>query len=97
MDDLGQQLQEIFHDPEKMQQVMQLASTLGLEPPAEEAEDHAPRSSRQDALVEALLPYLRPARRERLRRALQVARLTDLGRLLQQAGWMDRPKEEEHV
>jgi len=34
--------------------------------------------ARQDALVEALCPYLKPRRRERLHRAIQIARLSQV-------------------
>lgn len=98
MDELGEKIQEIFNDPEKMQQVMHLAASLGAEPPDDSAGlSGARRSSRQAALVQALLPYLRPGRRERLQRAIQVAQLSNLGSLLQQAGLTAQPKEDDHV
>lgn len=97
MDDLGEQIQAILNNPEKMQQVMNLASSLGIDPPDSASDRATSRSSRQTALVEALLPYLRPARRERLQRAIQVAQFSNLGSLLQQAGLTASPKEENHV
>lgn len=102
MDDLSQRIQEILEDPGKLQQVMDLASTLGLDPPEESSapspQEPGRRSARQAALVQALLPYLRPGRRERLQRAIRVAQLSNLGSLMTQAGLVARPTEEDgHV
>ena len=86
MDDLAKKINAVLNDPAQLQQVMHLASSLGWggrsaggqrktkRKPAEER-----RSTRQAALVRALMPYLRPGRRERLQRAIQVAQLSNLG------------------
>lgn len=103
MDDLAEKIQEILEDPGKLQQVMNLASALGVDAPPEapaevSSRQSGCRSSRQAALVQALLPYLRPSRRERLQRAVRVAQLSNLGSLMTQAGSPVRPPEEDgHV
>lgn len=106
MDDLAEKINAVLNDPAQLQQVMHLASSLGLGQGAgevsPEAEQEAPteqrRSTRQAALVRALMPYLRPGRRERLQRAIQVAQLSNLGSLLAQSGLMAQQKEEDgHV
>ena len=107
MDDLAEKINAVLNDPAQLQQVMHLASSLGLgqsaapEFPAENEADtpaEERRSTRQAALVRALMPYLRPGRRERLQRAIQVAQLSNLGNLLAQSGLMAQQKEEDgHV
>lgn len=107
MDDLAEKINAVLNDPAQLQQVMHLASSLGLgqsaapEFPSENEADtpaEERRSTRQAALVRALMPYLRPGRRERLQRAIQVAQLSNLGNLLAQSGLMAQQKEEEgHV
>lgn len=110
MDDLAEKINAVLNDPAQLQQVMHLASSLGL---GQEAPQEAPqepqqeptstgtresRSTRQAALVRALMPYLRPGRRERLQRAIQVAQLSNLGNLLAQSGLLTQQKEEDgHV
>lgn len=98
MDDLVETLQGILNNPETMQQVMHLAASLGTEASGETADSsELSRSNRQAALVQALLPYLRPGRRARLQRAVQIAQLSNLSSLLQQAGLTAPPKEDDHV
>ena len=108
MDDLAEKINAVLNDPAQLQQVMHLASSLGLgsgaapEAQEETAPETAPaeerHSNRQAALVRALMPYLRPGRRERLQRAIQVAQLSNLGSLLAQSGLMAQQKEEDgHV
>ena len=52
------------------------------EPPKPDAPPPTPPggglAQRQEALLRALEPFLRPARREKIERALQIARLTNL-------------------
>ena len=76
-----------------MQQLMETAKSLGLQPPETEAAIPSPeiatritaavqkasvQDQKQQALIHALLPYLRPAKQRRLERAMQVARLSHL-------------------
>ncbi|MBQ7565901.1 MAG: hypothetical protein IJT18_02175 [Oscillospiraceae bacterium] len=87
MDDMEGRIAEILNDPEKLGQVMEIAKGLGF-PPPESAQDAAPNplagfapDDRQAALLRAIAPYLRPDRQQRLRRALEVAKLSRLARL----------------
>lgn len=64
------------------------ASAPPAEPPEAAAQPEPPKpdapppmgglAQRQEALLRALEPFLRPARREKIERALQIARLTNL-------------------
>lgn len=93
MDDLARQLEQILNDPGSLNQIMTLASSLGLQPPDALSPEQGPemaakvnaifsesqaREQKQQALVRALLPYLRPGRQVRLERAMQVAHLSHL-------------------
>ena len=88
MDDLEEKVLGVLNDPEKLAQVMDIAKGLGLSP-AEDGGEAAPRlpdlhptasDSRREALLQALAPYLQPARRQKLQRAIEVARLSNLAR-----------------
>ena len=101
MDSLTRRLEQALNDPGSMNRLMELASSLGLPPeqqPQPEALQHLLQQagqpdSRQQALIHALLPYLRPGRQARLERALQVGHMAKLaGSMLQGAG-----KEQDHV
>ena len=77
-----------------MQQIMEMASAMGLQVPTEEQEPPVTeetlrqvsqvmhhleeRDSRQQTLVRALLPYLSPKRQARLERAMQISHLSRL-------------------
>jgi len=91
LDNFTEQINQILNDPGSMQQIMELASALGIDPNAAgenqsangipkgfaQALNHAKeREEKQQALVRALLPYLRPGHQKRLERAIQIARLS---------------------
>lgn len=93
MDDLSKQLEQILNDPGSLNQILHLANTLGIQPPPdlspEQGSEMASRISqlldqnqaqekKQQALVHALLPYLRPGRQVRLERAMQIAHLSHI-------------------
>lgn len=85
MEDMENRILEILNDPQKMEQVMDVAKGLGLSPPEQTSGDGGgspippvPADSRQQALLQALEPYLRPERRRKLERALQMAKLSRL-------------------
>ena len=83
MEDLEQALNEVLNDPEKMQQVFQLAQSMGLSPPGEASEAGQAESAgpdRQAALLSALKPYTHGQRREKLEKAFQVVRLVKLAK-----------------
>lgn len=98
VDDIGQTLQEVLADPQKMAELRTIAEGLGLNTAPQEAgeapeEFPAPQPQisssepRQEALLQALLSYLNPPRKSRLERALRVARLSKLaGTALQNYG-----------
>ena len=92
MDEITSKLNQILNDPGSMQQILDMAAAFGL--PTQELpktiEQVDPeqmskvlhtaeaRGKKQQALIHALLPYLRPGRQARLERAMQVAHLTHL-------------------
>ena len=95
MDNLTQRLEQVLNDPGSMNRLTELASALGLpteQQPSTEALQQMLHSvgqpdSRQQALIHALLPYLKPGRQERLERAMQVGHMAKLaGSMLQGAG-----------
>ena len=97
-----EQINQILNDPGSMQQIMELASTFGTVPNLTEEGTNAEnitqgitkvlyqtkeKEAKQQALVQALLPYLRPGHQKRLERAVQIARLSHLaGAALQHNG-----------
>lgn len=96
MEDMEQKIREVLNDPEQMQSILQLAGTfLPSEPqPTIPEELSAPlmqilsqmgkTDPRQEDLLKALKPLLRPGRREKIDRALQAAKLSRLaGAVLQ--------------
>lgn len=93
MDEIGDIISQIVNDPERMQQVMELAKNLSL---GDEPKGSPPISperieafgkmiqqtqhsdKKQEALVHALRPYLKPGRRSKLDKAMQIARMSQL-------------------
>lgn len=97
MENAEEKIMEILHDPEKMEQVMSIARSLGFPPPEEPSSGpptvpDVPGDERQEALLHALLPYLRPGRREKLERALRLAKLSQFAEqaLRNETGQKDR-------
>lgn len=87
------QINQILNDPGSMQQIKELASAFGMDPGANAqgpASETIPggvlkaihqvkeKEEKQQNLVRALLPYLRPGHQKRLERAIQIARLSHL-------------------
>ena len=100
MDNLQEKLNQILNDPGSLNQIMEMAAALGLPmdaPPEPEQISKALNRAqtlgeKHQALIHALLPYLKPNRQARLERAMQVAQLTQL------AGFaMGNGKEPGHV
>ena len=101
MDNLTEKLNQLLQDPASLDQIVQMAASLGL------PMDSAPQpeqmalamhrvqalEEKQSALINALLPYLRPGRRARLERAMEIARLTQMAGCALQTGG----KEAAHV
>ena len=94
MENIESRIMEVLNDPEKLSEIMQIAQNLGFSPAAEEPgppdsgaltgsllqlmSSMQSGGGRQDALFGALMPYLRPERQKKLRRAMQVAKLSHL-------------------
>lgn len=101
MDELNEKITRILNDPGSIQQIMQIAASLGGAAPDSNTEaaqgkppvipqpemlenftnllHHAEKQEKkQEALVHALRPYLKPGHQERLERAMQIARLSHL-------------------
>ena len=93
LDDLSKKLTEILQDPGRIQQIMEMASAMGLSdepgeapPVAQETMAQVSRvlhqteakEKKQQTLVRALLPYLSPKRQARLERAMQISHLSRL-------------------
>lgn len=100
MDNLTEKLNQILKDPGSLNQIMEMAASLGLSmdaPPEPEQVSQALNQAqvmneKHQALIHALLPYLKPNRQARLERAMQVAQMTQL------AGFaMGNGKEAGHV
>ena len=109
MDNLTEKLTQILNDTGSLQQIINMASALGMQdpqitPPAPdpdlaehmtEALHHAQaQEQKQQALVHALLPYLRPGRQARLERAMQIAHLSHLAGAALRSG-VPKPNNEE--
>lgn len=108
MDNLTEKLSELLGDPGSMKQIMDMASTfsgqLGQDqqlPPnlpeqVQQLMAEAPQiTAKEDALVRALLPYLRPNRKARLQRAMQVAHLSQLASAALKSSTSNRPSEDD--
>lgn len=92
LDDMTDRITKILNDPESMKQIMDMAAALSQGqsdapettpfsvPPelTEMLHDEQEKEVKQQTLVQALLPYLRPRHQKRLQQAVQVARLTRL-------------------
>ncbi len=109
MDNLTDKLTELLGDPGSMKQIMDMASSLsgqlGQEtevPPnlpeqVQQLMTEAPKATaKEDALVRALLPYLRPNRKARLQRAMQVAHLSQIASAAWKSSVANRPSEEDN-
>lgn len=96
MDDINDAISQILNNPERMQQVMEIAKHLM---PVQEEDDQTSVSpermqvignilqqtqradNRQEALVLALRPYLKPGRLTKLEKAMQIAKLSRLAEM----------------
>ena len=94
MENMEEKIMSVLNDPEKMSQIFDIAQNLGLSAkedmediPSLPDENvlsglfrmfQSGENSKQEALVEALLPYLRPGRQEKLQKALKLSRLSHL-------------------
>jgi len=92
LDELVKKLNQILSDPGNLQQIMDIAAAMGI--PSQDFPEKLEQMNteqitkvlhtaeaqekKQQALIQALLPYLRPGRQARLERAMQIAHLTHL-------------------
>lgn len=96
MDDLSGVINQILGDPDRMEQIMNLAKTFGGSETTSVIPEISPErieeignilrqteksEKKQEALVRALRPYLRPGRQIKLDKALQLVRLSHLAGL----------------
>ena len=84
------QINQILNDPEQMAEISKIAASLGLQKEGDLSNSTPPipegitgflstaqkRDEKQDALVRALLPYLRPNHQKKLEQAIRVAQIT---------------------
>ena len=91
MDDLQETLNQILNDPKQMEELTQMASSLMGGESAPELSGmlktlNGPPSNTQ-RLLEAMAPFLKPERREKLSRAIRIAKLASVAELaLEQEG-----------
>ena len=85
MGDLTDTISEVLQDPARLQQFMDMAASIKL--PFPTAEESQPPSAaktgvgygkKQQTLINALLPYLQPTRQTKLRRAMELSRMTQV-------------------
>ena len=90
-----EQISQILNDPEGMKQISELAAILSP-PGEENDNAHTgfqipnslthmlikaqEKDEKQQALVRALLPYLRPTHQKKLQRAIEIAKVSCLAR-----------------
>ena len=102
MEGLEDALQKLLKDPAQLAELSALAQSLGLGPPESPPEPPQPKSApppvsaappcgpfgaRQEQLLLALKPFLKPSRQEKIDRALRAARLSRLaGSALHRSG-----------
>lgn len=94
MEDLEEKISSVLNNPQQLSQILSIAKNLGLTPsdaegePTEEApQTHAlpellkhvnVKDDKQAALLKALKPYLKPEKRAKLERAVQLAKFSGL-------------------
>ena len=102
MEGLEDALQKLLKDPAQLAELSALAQSLGLGPPESPPEPPQPKSApppvsaappcgpfgaRQEQLLLALKPFLKPSRQEKIDRALRAALLSRLaGSALHRSG-----------
>ena len=101
MEGLEDALQKLLKDPAQLAELSALVQSLGLGPPEPPSEPPQPKSApppmppppcgpfgaRQEQLLLALKPFLKPSRQEKIDRALRAARLSRLaGSALHRSG-----------
>lgn len=103
-ENLEEKLSQVLNDPNSMAQLMSFAQSLGMGPPGDDAfvrgilqlvRQANQKDGPQEALLAALKPYLRPERREKLDRAMRIARISQIagGALKQHGGLLGGPND----
>ena len=94
MDNVIDQVNQILNNPESMKQIMSIASAIDTDQLSDSTsnlfadgyikdfsrilEKMQEKDDKRQALVRALLPYLRPGHQRRLERAIQIAKLSHM-------------------
>lgn len=95
MDELSSKLTEILQDPARMQQIKDMASSMGIQP---EADIPDQINQKQERLIQALLPYLKPQRQAKLERVMRLSHLSRMaGMALRAANQQEQKEEQGHV
>lgn len=90
VDDFSERISQVMSDPAQMAQIMEMANRLGGQPP-QEPPSAAPCpeqvqrilslfgscGGKEEALIDALCPFLPPEKANKLRRAVRAARLSE--------------------
>lgn len=77
MDNLDEAIGKLLSDPNSMAQIASLAKSIGVNPP-EDRSGEVPADGRHVALFQALAPFLSTRRRQKLEKAMQLAKLSTL-------------------
>lgn len=114
LDNMVEQINQILNDPDSLKQIREIASGLGLDqafsdegqPSQIMQEGLAPvlsaakaKEEKHQALMHALLPYLKPRHQQRLERAVQIAKLSNIARAAINSGIQQNlhsTREDEH-
>ena len=110
MDNLTEQLSRLLEDPGSLKQIMDIAAVVGQKMGTESPlpsdlpeqinsvlckAQH--KDEREDALIHALIPYLRPHPQARLQRAVEVAHLSQLAEIALKTGAPQKQPGDSHV
>ena len=108
MDDMLAQITQILNDPERMKEITDIASTLGFsqvntddfstemrEQRSNAVHSIQKKDEKQQALVRALLPYLRPKHQKKLEQAIRFVQLTHVAGASMQNRKQDNERKEE--
>ena len=93
MNSLTERIEQVLSNPDSLKQIMEMASAIGIRDTSQDMDIPLPevqqnlssametlrcRDQKQENLIHALLPYLKPGKRQRLERAMQIAQLSQL-------------------
>ena len=111
LDNLVEKLEQILKDPDQLNQILDTAKAFGFtsteenvpQLPKELTKEFASmmqqfqiKDQKRQALIRALLPYLRPGKQRRLERAMQITNLSHVAEAAFR-GKIQQPRENDHV